>query len=393
MAAAAELKNHGEDECPLLYQIPSDPRYQLNDSIPTAPQSSLFAQIYLQQQQQGSTKHPWQSDTYSNAYCAPSGTIVQYGNPGPLQVPRKYSRNNRACEYCRTLKARCEPEPGKPDCKRCSAAGRVCRWTDICRVRYLRTLGFVLCLRMMSLMLCRRVCTGNETADFIFSQTKTRRSDDRVVKLEQPFQSLRHGLGIKNEPTNGVNDALYRTPPNGTPRVIAHAGTAAQGSILESDSPSTNRSPHSRTFRDNVERYFPNAADAHALFFYFVRQIGPHMPVVNYSDNEDPESIRTTKPTLFLAILGVTAPERIQIQIIHDVLQMLGTRIIVNNEESLELIQALQVIMLWYWPLGGKDARWSQYCSIACAMVSRFSGLVSKSAATFQLSEAWSQVL
>jgi hypothetical protein len=63
--------------------------------------------------------------------------------------------------------------------------------------------------------------------------------------------------------------------------------------------------------------------------------------------------IRKSKPTLFLAILsassGMNYPD-LQKMLTKEVMTIYADRIICNGEKTLEIIQALHVSTLWYWP-------------------------------------------
>ena len=121
-------------------------------------------------------------------------------------------------------------------------------------------------------------------------------------------------------------------------------------------------------YSDVLWRFVPRVEDAYDLFNRFVTSMAPQIPIMVFPARTDAIEIFTTKPQLFLAILSVAAPSEIQAQLSIESLRILGHSIIVNQEASLELIQALQVITLWFWPPGGRDARCSQYCSMACTM-------------------------
>jgi hypothetical protein len=81
--------------------------------------------------------------------------------------------------------------------------------------------------------------------------------------------------------------------------------------------------------------------------------MAPHFPAVVFPDGTTAAEIRKTKPTLFLAILsaasGSNHPE-LQRILTKEVMAIYAERIIVSGEKTLELIQALHISTLWYWP-------------------------------------------
>jgi hypothetical protein len=89
------------------------------------------------------------------------------------------------------------------------------------------------------------------------------------------------------------------------------------------------------------------------MFNLFVERMSPHMPAIAFTPGTTAADVRKSKPTLFLAILsassGMTEPA-LQRVLTKEVMSIYADRIICNGEKTLELIQALQVSALWYWP-------------------------------------------
>ena len=148
---------------------------------------------------------------------------------------------------------------------------------------------------------------------------------------------------------------------NADPRTMTVATSTAPGS-----GQTGNTDPLGCT--DVLKRYIPDAAEAYRIFHHFARSMAPQIPIIVFPEYTDPENILVTRPTLFLAIVSIAAPLEIQAPLSSEFLRILGHLIIVNQETSLELIQALQVLIVWFRPTDGRDARCSQYCSIACTM-------------------------
>jgi hypothetical protein len=77
------------------------------------------------------------------------------------------------------------------------------------------------------------------------------------------------------------------------------------------------------------------------------------MPAVVFKAGTTSAEVRKTKPTLFLAILAASSGSNfpdIQKQLTKEVMSIYADRIICNGEKTLELIQALQISSLWYYP-------------------------------------------
>lgn len=175
-----------------------------------------------------------------------------------------------------------------------------------------------------------------------------------------------------------VNTWQAHTAPNRARHTVQHpadrismaeAAIAAQHLVMPPEIRDTGIACFRHRHADVLEHYFPDAADSNRIFYHYASSMAPQMPIVVFPEITDPEEINATKPTLFLAILSVAAPLDVQIPLSTEFLQILGDLIIVNNEKSLELIQALQVVTLWHFPPFGRDARCDQYCSMASTML------------------------
>ena len=108
-------------------------------------------------------------------------------------------------------------------------------------------------------------------------------------------------------------------------------------------------------YTDVVDRGIITTETATAMFERYITEMAPHMPAVVFPIGTTAAEIRKTKPVLFLAILsaasGTNHPE-VQRVLTKEVMQIFADRIICQGDKTLELIQALQVCTLWYWPPG-----------------------------------------
>lgn len=120
-----------------------------------------------------------------------------------------------------------------------------------------------------------------------------------------------------------------------------------------SESSSALKAAQTHEYADVVDRNLLSAEEASTLFASYVTKMAPHLPAVVFPAGTTAADIRKTKPTLFLAILsassGMTFPN-LQRTLTKEVMSIYAERIIVNGEKTLELIQALHISTLWYWP-------------------------------------------
>lgn len=119
------------------------------------------------------------------------------------------------------------------------------------------------------------------------------------------------------------------------------------------DEGSAPRPNASNEYADVVDRGVITAETATQLFNRYVNDMAPHMPSVVFPPGTTAADVRKSKPTLFLAILSAGASTDhadFQKMFTREVMQIYADRIICHGEKTLELIQALLVSTIWYWP-------------------------------------------
>lgn len=106
-------------------------------------------------------------------------------------------------------------------------------------------------------------------------------------------------------------------------------------------------------YSDVIDRGYLTAEDAERIFNCYASEMAPHLPAVVFPQGTSASSVRKEKPILFLAILAAGAGPvmpKIQQALTKEVMAVYADRVIVKGEKSLEIIQALQVSTLWYYP-------------------------------------------
>jgi hypothetical protein len=79
----------------------------------------------------------------------------------------------------------------------------------------------------------------------------------------------------------------------------------------------------------------------------------PHFPFIDFPAGTMASTLRSSKPVLLLAILGAASGimgEEVQKQLVAEVLRTYADRVIIKGTWDLELIQAMHVSTLWYFP-------------------------------------------
>lgn len=106
-------------------------------------------------------------------------------------------------------------------------------------------------------------------------------------------------------------------------------------------------------YSDVIDRGYLTAEDAEQIFHCYVNDMVPHFPAVVFPQGTSASSVRKEKPILFLAILAAGAGPvmpKIQQALTKEVMAVYADRVIVKGEKSLEIIQALQINTIWYYP-------------------------------------------
>ncbi|KAI9717933.1 MAG: hypothetical protein M1812_004460 [Candelaria pacifica] len=370
-----------------------------------------------------------------------SGTGEPLGHVDGSGDPSNDPKRPRACEACRGLKVRCEPDLNKPEgaCRRCAKAGRQCIVTVPSRKRQKKTDSRVAELEKKidaltaSLHATRSGRAESETDD---SQDETGvPGEEDDARIEQEFYSTfpNSRVPAKDWPqhTHKTQDKLSTPSRKGTspthpsPVVSGQkrrrseepyakisrassetskpvfAGSSAKDSSTEwkDDGPNlypflmpkgargnitpcmyptsttlqrNNNSSQNYDYADVIDRRLIDSDTATLVFDRYVNSMAPHMPAVVFPPGTTAADVRKNKPALFLAILsagsGIAHPD-VQRTLAKEIMRVYGDRIICNGEKSLELIQALHVSTLWYWPPDNyEELKFYQLTHIAAVM-------------------------
>jgi Fungal Zn(2)-Cys(6) binuclear cluster domain len=304
----------------------------------------------------------------------------------------------RACEACRGLKVRCELDINNPSgpCKRCTKANRNCVVTVPSRKRQKKTDSRVAELEKKidaltaSLHASKSGTISTEHGSETEVDHDTPNGGGRTNHYEQVTNG---GYGVTFDTRQGSDSwtppERFRKPsetdgrPVPPPMVIAgqkrkhHDGHTNVGSTPTSQntSPSdqrtrstilhpfmygefpedapTQRPNPSNQYADVIDRGILNMERATKMFNRYTIDMAPQLPAVIFPPGTTAADIRKSKPTLFLAVLcagsGTDHPE-IQRVLTKEVMQIYADRIICHGEKTLELVQALLVSTIWYWP-------------------------------------------
>ncbi|PNY24039.1 Transcriptional regulator WAR1, partial [Tolypocladium capitatum] len=110
--------------------------------------------------------------------------------------------------------------------------------------------------------------------------------------------------------------------------------------------------PPGPTEGDIVDRGLITVEMAAELFSRYKESMIRHLPAVVFAPSMSVMELRRTKPYLFLAVMAAASSETSALQtVLHrDLLQLFAHKVVVAGEKNLELVQALHVAVIWYWP-------------------------------------------
>ncbi|KAM3086771.1 hypothetical protein ACMFMG_000895 [Clarireedia jacksonii] len=315
-----------------------------------------------------------------------AGNITDDG--GMPTDPSADPKRPRACEACRGLKVRCEPDPNNPDgpCKRCAKANRNCIVTVPSRKRQKKADSRVAELeKKIDALTATLQATKSGSLPIASVSESLEQQSPHMAARQPPYEQVTNG-GFPS-PFSGHPDSRHdwssypKTPASDSqkssapPMVMAgqkrkHAetrdtapvdsfmttGPLGQKTAEASQSlmwSAPQKQTPSHEYADVVDRGLITADVATNMFNCYVEKMAPHMPAVVFPHGTTAAEIRKTKPILFLAILSASSGTNypsLQKQLTKEVMSIYADRIVCNGEKTLELIQALHVSTLWYWP-------------------------------------------
>jgi len=339
------------------------------------------------------------------------------------------SKRPRACEACRGLKVRCEFDRGSRDCRRCVKAGRQCQVTQPSRKRQKKTDNKVAELeRKLENLRSELVSKGNlplgvnvepnryeegpnsrlstldpsapddvahvlstegegrhhilprnsyggplQQQSFYASgpalETRKRRmssnaeEEDSYLKQQQSSSPMSFH---KPQPFGPYQNQATACPSPSGPSNI-HPLLMAQTAYSKATEGAVHDHPESKMgFGDIVEQHLPHHGTAYAAFHHYVHNVAPQTPIVVFQPGVNPEHVRKTKPILFLTIVAVGYEGDAKPNLINGVKGILAQEVMVESKHSVELIQAMLIMSLFYWP--EKETANNVYINLASTM-------------------------
>jgi hypothetical protein len=305
----------------------------------------------------------------------------------------------RACDSCRNLKVKCELPEDRPDlpCRRCAKTGRECHITPPTRKRQKKEASRVAELekRLEELTSTVAAQAGGRLSHFASpaEQAPDRQPDNTygrqsISYISQPSPSTPYYTPHDNAPANKrrrTEDSPFPARSSlphshGSPSTATgqHSSTEEANSIemswaIASD---VTRFLHHTTPQQFVQRINSLIPPERApeLFNRYKVEMAPHLPAVIFPPSMTAEQLFKEKPLLYLAVLGAASYGHTETETartaVREAIGTIADCAVRNGAKSLELIQAMQVIALWYKPPEqSEQTNFYQIINIAATMV------------------------
>ncbi|CAG8925732.1 unnamed protein product [Penicillium salamii] len=260
------------------------------------------------------------------------------------------SQLNRSCESCRSLKVRCLPSPSTPNqCQRCAKGKRSCIFVAPQRRRpRKRTDSRVAQLekemRVMRSLLKNRIPEEDEDSEESEDENEELKSSARDQSANS--DDLRYMDYSPELLTHGVSVPDFAFP----------AGVEEERQPVE----------------DVIDRGILSIEDAEQLVAYYIHELASFFPLVVLPHTTTAASLRATKPVLFLSVIAATAisvDAGLATVLNREMVRLYSERFFIEGEKSLELVQALLLMIIFYFPPASPlKLQFYQYTHIASTM-------------------------
>jgi len=315
----------------------------------------------LQPSIQPSPNNSYQSIQTPNYYPSTAPTHDSPDDQSPSANPHDPNdiKRPRACEACRQLKVKCEPDDNHPtgSCKRCAKANRHCVVTAPSRKRQKKTDSRVAELeKKIDALTASLAARGGEpdlAVDPAISVTHAPPHDARVQAYGSQWQpppppvtrSPQQGVKRKIADYDYFGGELQKpNPPQYKPASLLNEYQPGLDHAVKAEEQDT---------VDPVERGLVDVHTARKCFERYMAEMCEHLPMVIFPPGTPAEEVRKNKPMLYLAVLAVasgTIRPDLQPKLIMEITRVLAERVIFRGEKSLELVQTIQVTTCFYQP-------------------------------------------
>lgn len=307
------------------------------------------------------------TSTPSSTTSARAGVQYPFDNQAADDPDNADAKKARACEACRGLKVRCDPDPNDGPCRRCKKAGRNCVVTMPTRKRQKKTDSRVSELEKkidaLTASLHARVAPGASHSSDSPTQPRSAPTEDAPwngsTQAADYHRNAQAQLHADKSQTQKRKASDYEAGPEYSSRAPPPSQMAPASW------------PSRSTDGDVVDRGLVPSELASELFLRYTRQMAHNLPGIIFPPTMTVADLRRTKPILFHAVMAAASGENHSLQRVlqKELMYIFAEKVIVTGEKSLELVQALCVAVIWYWPPEYyEELKFYQLIHIACVM-------------------------
>jgi hypothetical protein len=213
-----------------------------------------------------------------------------------------------------------------------------------------------------------------------------KRTDLRVAELEKEVLAMRAlfdgknasrgdsvGSGVEGQGST-LNNVDLTAKPSAPSHQAGLGGESQESSARKvANSSSQEESPSAYPADSDVlDRGIISFEEASRLFQSYSNSLVQHFPGVVFDSTVTAKECRKTRPTLFLAVIAAAAGQtdpRLYSLLNIEVLNAYAYRTVINHEKSLDLVQAMVISSIWYYPPGRyAQLKFYEYIHMAAAM-------------------------
>ncbi|KAL9631132.1 MAG: hypothetical protein Q9164_006053, partial [Protoblastenia rupestris] len=123
---------------------------------------------------------------------------------------------------------------------------------------------------------------------------------------------------------------------------------------------------------DVIERGLLTMKEAAVLFDRYVNDLSPNYPAIIMSLDASAAEVRLKRPILFLAVIAAAAgtiDPALNLKLNQELLQVYATKVAIQGQKGLDLVQSILISSLWYYPPERFDQlKFYQYIHMAATM-------------------------
>ncbi|KAE8151881.1 hypothetical protein BDV25DRAFT_152111 [Aspergillus avenaceus] len=304
------------------------------------------------------------------------------GEPNQLQQMAPTLQLNRSCESCRGLKVRCLPDPSSPNqCQRCVKAKRACIFMAPQRRRPRKRTDSRVAQLEREMRQMRSLLKGRFRIDESSAESSGSEDEDQETDFANDSKENLSTVPDVPSSTSGsmkhidlsprfVSSSPYPNSLNCGPSSCASAIPSHPGCTAE----------HSSGV-DVIDRGIISIELASELVIFYIAELAAFAPTVLLPSDTTASQLRQSKPVLFLSIIAAAAisvDNGLAVVLNRELVRLYAECFFINGDKSLELVQALLLMIIFYYPPDSPlKLQNYQYTHVAATMALEI-GLASK---------------